>query len=105
MKNNKNTIPALLSRGFEPKNNAKERIKMVLQQKIEAPKMNFKLALVLGGILLLIGLGVFTRNTETQYLGPNATYSIVNNDFLTGQNFGESGPRGLETNHNYVHFQ
>ena len=105
MKNNKSTIPALLSRGFEPKNNAKVRIKMALQEKVAAPKMHLKLALVLGGILLLIGLGVFTRNTETQYLGPNAVYSVVDNDYLTGQNFGESGPRGLETNHNYIHFQ
>jgi hypothetical protein len=104
MKNNKNKISVLLSRGFEPKNNAKARIKMALQQKAAAP-LHLKLALVLGSILLLIGLGVYTRNTEARYLGPNAAYSIVNNDYLTGQNFGESGPRGLETNHNYIHFR
>ena len=104
MKNNKNKISVLLSRGFEPKNNAKARIKMALQQKASAP-LRLKLALVLGSILLLVGLGIYTRNTEVQYLGPNAAYSIVNNDYLTGQNFGESGPRGLETNHNYIHFR
>ena len=105
MKNNKNTIPALLSRGFEPRNNAKARIKMALQEKVAAPKMHLKLAVVLGSILLLIGLDIYTKNTEDRYLGPNAAYSVVDSDYLTGQNFGESGPRGLETNHNYVHFQ
>ena len=105
MKNNKNTIPALLSRGFEPKNNAKARIKMSLDQKIAAPKMQLRSALVLGGILLLIVLGIYTKNTETQYLGPNAVYSVVDSDYLTGQNFGESGPRGLETNPYYIHFR
>ena len=105
MKNNENTIPALFSRGFEPKNNAKVRIKMALEQKIATPKMHLKLAVVLGSILLLIGLGIYTKNTEVQYLGPNAAYSVVDSDYLTGQNFGESGPRGLETNYNYIHFQ
>ena len=105
MKNNKNTISALFSRGFEPKNNAKARIKMALQQKVTAPKFNLRRVLVLGSILLLIGLGIYTKNTETKYLGPNAAYNIVNNDYLIGQNFGESGPRGLETIPNYIHFQ
>ena len=105
MTNNKNTISALFSRGFEPKSNAKVRIKMALEQKVTAPKMHLKLALVLGSILLLIGLGIFTKNTEARYLGPNAAYSVVHTDYLTGQNFGESGPRGLEVNHNYIHFQ
>ena len=105
MKNNKNTIPALLSRGFEPKKDVKVRIKITLEQKIATPKMRLKLAVILGSILLLIGLGFYTKNTEGRYLGPNAAYSVVDSDYLTGQNFGESGPRGLETNHNYVHFR
>ena len=105
MKNNKNKISVLFSRGFEPKNNAKARIKMALQQKVNAPKFNLRWALVLGGILLLIGLGVYTKNTEVQYLGPSAGYAVFNYDNLTGQNFGESGPRGLEASQNYIHFQ
>ena len=105
MKNNKNTISALLSRGFEPKNNAKVRIKTVLEQKIAAPKFNLRTALVLGSILLFVGLGIYTKNTEAEYLGPNAAYSVVDSNYLTAQNFGESGPRGLETNPNYIHFR
>lgn len=105
MKNNKNKISVLFSRGFEPKNNAKTRIKMALQQKVEAPRMNLRWVLVLGGILLLIGLSVYKKNTEVQYLGPAAMVSIFGENSFTGQNYGESGPRGLETNQNYVHFQ
>ena len=104
MKNNKKTIPVLFSRGFEPKHNAKARIKMALQQKVSTPKMQLKLAIVLGSILLLIGLGFYTRKPKVQYLGSNAGYPVVDTDYLTGQNFGESGPRGLETNSNYIHF-
>ena len=105
MKNNKSEISALLSRGFEPKNNAKVRVKMALQQKVTTPKLHLKWAMVLGIILLFIGLGFYNKNTETRYLGPNAVHAIFNYDYLTGQNFGESGPRGLEVNENYIHFQ
>ena len=104
MKNN-NTISALLSKGFEPKNNAKARIKIALEQKAAAPKMKLRWALVLGGILLLIGLGVYKKNTEVRYMGPNAGYAVFNYDYLTGQNFGESGPRGLETLPGHIHFR
>ena len=105
MKNNKNKISVLLSRGFEPKNNAKARIKMALQQKVNAPKFNWRPALVVGSILLLVGLGIFARCNKASYLGPNAGYAVFNYDNLTGQSFGESGPRGLEATQNYIHFQ
>ena len=101
--NNKNTVSALLSSGFKPKNNAKMRIKMALGQKAKTP-VRLQWALVLGGILLLIGLSVYKKNTEIRYLGPNAVYSLSSDD-LAGQNFGESGPRGLESNPGYIHFQ
>ena len=104
MRNNKNKISVLFSRGFEPKNNAKVRIKMSLQQKVTTPKINLRWALVLSGILLLIGLGIYTKDSKVQYLGPNAGYSVIEYDFA-GQNFGESGPRGLEADYNYIHFQ
>ncbi len=105
MKNNKNKISVLFSRGFEPKNNAKERIKMALQQKAISPKINLHWALVLGGFLLLIGISVYKKNTEVHYLGPTTVSSVFNENYFTGQNYGESGPRGLETNQNYVHFR
>ncbi len=105
MKNNKNKISVLFSRGFEPKNNAKERIKMSLQQKVRTPKINLRWVMVLSGILLLIGLSIYKKNTEVQYLGPVAMVSIFNENSFAGQNYGESGPRGLEANQNYIHFQ
>ena len=107
-KNNQNTISSLLSSGFTPDTQARMRIEEKLNQKIAPlPRFNFKKGLVFAGILLLLGIGLILKSSSKQEVLTGADvmpHMFVYNTF-EGQNFGESGPRGFETNQNYVHFR
>ena len=107
-KNNKNTISSLLSAGFTPDTQTRMRIEEKLNQKIAPqPRFNFRQGLVFAGILLLLGVGLILKYSSQKevLMGPNAMPNMITQNAFEGQNFGESGPRGFETNTNYVHFQ
>ena len=105
MKNaNTKNLSSLLSTGFSVNAKTKCRIEEKWQQKTARHTHTLRWALVAGSIILVTGIGVFLthRPATINYMGPNGLYSETT---VYSQSFGESGPRGLETNPNYIHFQ
>ena len=105
MKNNKaDFFSEVLTSGFEPKPYAKQRVQILLQEKI-SPSLHspIRWALLLVSFLLVIGVGLYLHKPEqNKTFGHTALYAY---NYLEAQNFGETSPRGLETRENYIHFE
>jgi len=97
-------LNTVLRNGFHPGAMAKERVRMALERKLacHAPR-RFQWALAVGSLLVLLGLGLYVRQPHpVELLGPSALHAT---NIYVAQNFGECGPRGLESQSNYIHFQ
>ena len=94
----------VLSGGFQPSVMAKERVRIALERKLNrhAPR-RLQWALAVGSLLVLLGIGLYVRQpAQVELLGP---YALHATNIYVAQNFGECGPRGLESQPDYVHFQ
>ncbi len=103
MKHN-DKLDTVLSGGFQPSARTKERVRMALERKLNrhAPR-RFQWALAVGSLLVLLGIGLYVRQPHpVELLGPAALHAT---NIYVAQNFGECGPRGLESQPNYIHFQ
>ena len=99
-----NKLNTVLGSGFQPSARTKERVKMALERKLNshAPR-RFQWALAVGSLLVLLGIGLYLRQPHSlELLGPSALHAT---NIYVAQNFGECGPRGLESQPNYIHFQ
>ena len=103
-RNNEQELVTVLSAGFEPDAQAKARVRAALQRKLQARSpLYLRWALSVGGLLVLIGIGLHLYQTpQITLYGPSAMY--ISNRYVE-QRFGESGPRGLEDQVNYIRFQ
>ncbi|MCQ2409989.1 MAG: hypothetical protein MJ053_00120 [Elusimicrobiaceae bacterium] len=100
----KNKLNTVLESGFQPSTTTKERVRMVLERKLtcHAPR-RFQWALAVGSLLVLLGIGLYVRQPHpVELLGPSALHAT---NIYVAQNFGECGPRGLESQPDYIHFQ
>ena len=103
MKHN-DTLNTVLSSGFQPRAGAKERVKFALQEKLHRRSYGrLRWALAVGSLLVLLGIGLQVRQPHpTELLGPAGLHAT---NMYVSQQFGECGPRGLESQPNYVHFR
>ncbi len=103
MKHN-DKLNTMLGSGFQPGVMAKERVKMALERKLNShAHRRFQWALAVGSLLVLLGIGLYVRQPHpVELLGPSALHAT---NIYVAQNFGECGPRGLESQPNYIHFQ
>ena len=94
----------VLSGGFQPSVMAKERVRIALERKLNRHALRrLQWALAVGSLLVLLGIGLYVRQpAQVELLGPSALYAT---NIYVAQNFGECGPRGLESQPDYVHFQ
>ena len=100
----KNKLNTVLGSGFQPSATTKERVRMVLERKLtcHAPR-RFQWALAVGSLLVLLGIGLYVHQPHpVELLGPSALHAT---NIYVAQNFGECGPRGLESQPDYIHFQ
>ena len=105
MKNvNTEKFTFLLSKGFNLDNKTRQSIEENFRQKIAPSPYLLRRAFVFGAVVLLIGISIFLnhKSANTTYFGPNGLYNDMT---VYDQSYGESGPRGLEVNSNYIHFQ
>ena len=103
MKHN-DKLDTVLGGGFQPSAMAKERVKIALERKLNhhAPR-RLQWAVAVGSLLVLLGIGLYVRQPHSvELLGPSALHAT---NIYVAQNFGECGPRGLESQPNYIHFQ
>ena len=98
------TLNTVLGNGFQPSAMTKERVKIALEQKLSRhTSHHFQWAFAVGSLIVLLGIGLHIRQSNAvELLGPSALYTT--NTYIA-QNFGECGPRGLESLPNYIHFQ
>lgn len=97
-------LNTVLESGFQPSARTKERVRMALERKLNshAPR-RLQWALAVGSLLVLLGIGLYVRQPHpVELLGPSALHAT---NIYVAQNFGESGPRGLEGQPDYIHFQ
>ena len=93
----------VVSDGFQPGALAKERVRAALHQKLRPAPRHYQWALAVGSLLVLLGISFYVHEPQqVRLLGPTALYA--SNSYVA-QNFGECGPRGLETQTDYIHFQ
>lgn len=97
-------LDTVLGGGFQPSAMAKERVRMALERKLNrhAPK-RLQWALAVGSLLVLLGISLYVRQPrQVELLGP---YALHATNIYVAQNFGECGPRGLESQPDYIPFQ
>ena len=97
-------LNTVLGSGFQPSTMAKERVKMALERKLNrhAPR-RLQWVVAVGSLLVLLGIGLYVSQPHSvELLGPSALHAT---NIYVAQNFGECGPRGLESQPNYIHFQ
>ena len=97
-------LNTVLGNGFQPNAMAKERVRMALERKLNRhARRRLQWALAVGSLLVLLGIGLYVRQPHPiEMLGPSALHAT---NIYVAQNFGECGPRGLESQPNYIHFQ
>lgn len=94
----------ILAKGFQADNGTKNRIQISLQKKLDQnPYRRIYWGLAFGSLFLFIGISVFLHKpVKGHNFGP---YSLYIEQNFPAQNFGESGPRGLETMDSYIDFR
>lgn len=97
-------LNTVLGNGFQPNAMAKERVRMALERKLNRhARRRLQWALAVGSLLVLLGIGLYVRQPHPiELLGPSALHAT---NIYVAQTFGECGPRGLESQPNYIHFQ